>query len=243
MKNLTLLTCSYNTPLVTANMLKTFLHIHPGCKVLVSENSTNNDTVNIIEEAKIPYIRNYGGLHGPSVDVLFKVCTTRYALLVDTDIIFLQEHSSVFEQFKANDITLMGEIVGDRGGKKLYPRVNPWHCFIDLEKVKNHNINFFDLHKKQASTDRIYDVGSTFFEDVKANKLRIADYNGNNYLYKHYEGMSWRVNKYGSVDGDIDIDNNATHSSKALYDYGKQILNMYIQETKHLTDLKLVYND
>ena len=145
MDNITLISCSYNTPIVTDNMLKTFTTLHPECKVLICDNSTDSATSDILDNAKIPYLKNAGGLHGPSVDILFERCKTDYALLVDTDVLFLKKHDDIFNQFKAQNITLMGEIVGDRGGKKLHPRVNPWHCFIDLKAVKDNKIKFFDL--------------------------------------------------------------------------------------------------
>lgn len=242
MENLTLLTCSYNTPVVTDNMLKTFCSLHAKSKILVSENSTNEETVSILESAGIPFLRNVGGLHGPSVDILIEKCTTDYALLVDTDVIFLREHINIFNQFKSQNIALMGEIVGDRGGKKLHTRVNPWHCFIDIKAVKENNIKFFDIERRLSQGERVYDVGSSFFEDVKNSKLRIADFKGNNYYYKHYEGMSWRVNKYGKSDGDIDTDNTATHTNVRLFEYGKQLLEAYLQETQYINTLSLSYN-
>ena len=242
MENITLLTCSYNTPLVTTNMLKTYLSLHSGSRVLVSENSTNVDTETILDKAKIPYFKNRGGLNGPSVDNLFEKCDTDYALLVDTDVIFLRSLEEVFIKFKDQQITLMGEIVGDRGGKKLFPRVNPWHCFINLKVIKDNRIKFFDIERRLAQTDRIYDIGSSFFEDIRKNKLRIADFNGSNYYYKHYEGMSWYMNRYGKSDGDIDLNEQATHNNKGLFEYGKQRFKTYIQETQHINNLQLNYN-
>lgn len=242
MNDITLITCSFNTPVVTSNMLKSFTELHPECPVLVCENSTNKETQTILSEAQIPYFLNTGGLHGPSIDGLFDKVNTRYALLVDTDVIFLQNHDSVFNQFCEQNIALMGEIVGDRGGKLLHLRVHPWHCFIDLKQIKDNKINFYDDVRMRSRNERRYDVGSSFFEDIKAAKLRIANYNGQNYLYKHYEGMSWHINRFGKDDGDIDVDVNATHNNPGILNYGRAVLEQYKRETQLLNTKTLKYN-
>ena len=135
MNNLTLIAASYNTPEITECMLKTFTNLYPNTKILISENSSNDETEIILKDNNIPYIRNKNGLHSPSVDLLLDSVTTDYALLVDTDVLFLKDMNHIFKIFVDSDITLMGEIVGDRGGKKLHKRVNPWHCFINVKKI------------------------------------------------------------------------------------------------------------
>lgn len=242
MHDLTLLSCSFNTPLVTHNMLKTFTSMHPESPVLLCENSTDADTRNILDTHKIPYMLNTGGLHGPSVDMLLQACNTKYALLVDTDVVFLKNHDDVFEQFRSLDLTLMGEIVGDRGGKKLHLRVHPWHCFINVDNIKKHNINFFDMQRQKSRNEVRYDVGSSFFEDIKHNKLRIADFQGNGTYYKHYEGMSWHINRHGDDDGDIDVDVAATHNNPGILNYGRYVLKTYLSETAYLDNQQLTYN-
>ena len=92
MNNITLATCSYNTPEVTITMLKSFFNYHGQTAVLVCENSTTDDTTNLLIPLNVPFIRNKGGLHAPSVDLLIENCKTNYMLLVDTDVIFLKNH-------------------------------------------------------------------------------------------------------------------------------------------------------
>lgn len=243
MNNLTVITCSYNTPIVTANMLKSLIHIHPNVKILVCDNSTTDETQVILDRSKVPYIKNTGGLHAPSVDLLLRSVTTRYALLVDTDIIFLKSHEDIFEQFKGMNLTLMGDIEGDRGGKRIHLRVHPWHCFIDVQNINAAGIQFYDKVRLCNKEAVLYDVGSSFFEDIRNAKLRIADLKGNDTYYKHYEGMSWRVNRFDSnnLNGDIDNDENATHCDLNLYRYGKHIEDVYKQETQYLTSRELKY--
>jgi hypothetical protein len=231
MDNLTLAACSYNTPEVTLTMLKSFFKYHDETTVLICENSTNNDTTEALKEAKVNYVLNKAGLHSPSVDILLQSCTTDYMLLVDTDIIFLQPHNNIFKQFIEMNLTLMGEICGDRGGKKLYNRVHPWHCFINVKNIKANNIKFYDDKRLSNQTNKkIYDVGASFFEDIKKQNLKIGNVKLQDKYYRHYEGMSWRTKKYGEKDGNIDIDSTATHNNVELYKYGLFVERMYQTE-------------
>lgn len=244
MNNLTLIAAPYNTPEITECMLKTFTNLYPNTKILISENSSNDETEIILKDNNIPYIRNKNGLHSPSVDLLLDSVTTDYALLVDTDVLFLKDMNHIFKIFVDSDITLMGEIVGDRGGKKLHKRVNPWHCFINVKKIKENNIKFHD-EKLLKSRDEIrYDVGASFFEDIRKLKLKIGEFNGENVYYRHFEGMSWRVNKYkkNGIDGDIDNNINDTHNSEGLYQYGLHVYNLFLKEKERYNNFKINYN-
>ena len=231
MDNITLLSCSYNTPDITISMLKSFFSLHEKTKVLICENSTNDDTVKLLDEHSVPYIRNVGGLHSPSVDILIENCKTDYALLVDTDVIFLKNHEKVFDMFKKCGASLLGTVCGDRGGKKLHYRVHPWHCFINIKHIKENGIKFFDGVRQSDKTGRIYDVGATFFEDIRKSGLKIGDVNLQDDYYIHYEGMSWRTLKYGDKDGDIDLNPLDTHNNLNLYKHGLLIESLYKERT------------
>ena len=239
MKNITLASCSYNTPLVTLTMIKSFFHHHnEKVPVFICDNSTNEDTSELLTKHKIPFLRNVNGLHSPSVDVLINHCNTDYMLLVDTDVIFLKNHNTLLEQLIGMDLTLMGEVCGDRGGKRLHKRVHPWHCFINVKHIKQHNIKFYDSTRlSDPSSEIIYDVGSSFFEDIRKLKLNIGNCKLQDVYYKHYEGMSWRTQKYGLENGNIDIDPNTTHNDLNLYKYGMLVNRAYekeIEKHKHV---------
>lgn len=241
MDNITLITCSYNTPDVTLTMLKSFFKHHGPTKVLVCDNSTNNETSKLFDQNNVQYFENKGGVHIKSVDLLFDKVETKYALLVDTDIIFLKDNSTLFEKFKEANICLLGEICGDRGGKKIHNRVHPWYCFIDVDAVKSNNIKFYNPHKHFSKSEKIYDVGCTFFSDIRDKKLKIGNLNTKiaSLYYKHYEGMSWRTKRFGDTDGDIDFDSNATHTNRGLYEYGLMVEHNYKQEVEKYKDQKI----
>lgn len=237
MDNITLISCSYNTPKVTINMVKSFRLYHPNCDILIVDNSTNNETSTLLDQYNIPYFKTPGEVHIKSVDPLLKRINTKYALLVDTDVIFKKDQTPIFEQFKNANLTLMGDICGDRGGKKIHYRVHPWYCFINVENIKQNNITFFNEKKHFTPSDKIYDVGCTFFSDIRAAGLKIGDIKVENIYYKHYEGMSWRMQKYTDVKsecGDIDFLPTAKHNDVNLKKYGEYILQQYINETQFL---------
>lgn len=238
MDNLTLASCSYNTPEVTLTMLKSFFKYHDSTNVLMCENSTNDETEKLLIENKVPFIKNKNGLHSPSVDILIQNCKTDYMLLVDTDVIFLKNHKNIFDMMRNVNATLLGEICGDRGGKKLHNRVHPWHCFINVKNIKDNNIKFYDYDRQiKRNCEKIYDVGASFFEDIKANNLKIGDVKLQDNYFKHYEGMSWRTLKFGKTEGNIDVDNTATHNNQELYKYGQFIERMYKFEIETYKDV------
>ena len=111
----------------------------------------------------------------------------------------------------------MGKVEGDRGGKHIYNRVTPWHCFINIDNVKKYNIKYHDENKMKNSftTDCIYDVGSTFLEDVKNHGLKVGNVNLSGSYYIHFEGMSWYKNKYDPFRKDTGIDFGGTHNNYA----------------------------
>jgi len=239
MDNLTVITCSYNTPDVTLTMLRSFCAHHSYITPLIIDNSTNDETEKLLNHNSIPYLRNKGGLHNRSVDILFNTVKTRYALLVDTDIIFLKNQQPIFTKFEQSSIALLGDICGDRGGKKIHNRVHPWYCWVDLHQIKQHNIRFFNESKQFSKSDKIYDVGCTFFEDVREAGLSIGDIKLENNYFKHYEGMSWRTNRYGESDGDIDHDHNAAHNNLSLYRLGRYTEELYRNEIESYKNIEI----
>ena len=239
MDDLTLITCSYNTPDITLTMLKSWMHVHNRTqRLIVCDNSTNSDTKNLLYDHKVPYITYPGMSHGDGVNEALKLCKTRYALLVDTDVVFLKDHSSIFQQFKEMDLAIMGKVEGDRGGKSIYKRVNPWHCFIDVDKIKQHNITFFDEKRMKDSfkTSKIYDIGSTFLEDIKKHNLKIGDVDLSSNYYIHLEGMSWYKNKFDSTKEDTGIDFGGTHNNPAY-------VSVYEQKFQTFQSIKQQYKD
>lgn len=242
MRDLTLITCSYNTPEITLTMLRSFMFTHKRTqRIVLIDNSTDEKTSSLLTENKIPFTRIIGGTHGDGVNKALELCETKYALLVDTDVIFLKDHSNIFKQFKDMNLALMGKIEGDRGGKKIYKRVNPWHCFIDVEQIKLNGIRFFNETKMKESfkTDKIYDIGSTFFEDVKNAKLKIGDADFQGEYYLHLEGMSWYSNKFDPSKEDTGIDFGGTHNNPGFVVLHEQRYGYFKQFNKQFANINI----
>jgi hypothetical protein len=196
---------------------------------MLIDGSTNDATKTLLEKNNIPYISNPSGSHGQNVNIGLKNCKTKYALLVDSDVIFLKHHNDIFNQFKEAKVAILGKIEGNRGGKKIYNRVNPWHCFIDVKTIRNKNIVFFNETKMKESfkTEKIYDIGSTFFEDIRNAKLKIGDIDLLGKYYSHFEGMSWYKNKYDAFKEDTGIDFGGTHNNPAYVSAYEQKYNLF----------------
>jgi len=210
-REISILVCSYNTPLHVITMLKSFVAIHGEgtFNIIIMENSTNDDTRKLLDENNIPYIKNPGGTHSKSIDEMILTCNTKYALLVDSDIIFTQKIDKLLDVMQKNNGTLMGEICGDRGGYRLHSRIQPWFCLINVDNIKKSRIRFHDEDRINKSGSHyfyqavplnpnvnnpipFYDVGATFYEDIDKQKLNIIDAKGIIKYYKHFEGSSWQ---------------------------------------------------
>lgn len=240
--NLTILTSNFNTNHQTPNLLKSLVTVVKDLpKAIVINTSTVPECELPLQFEGIPYYNFRGGIHGEAVNLGLRKVKTRYVLLVDSDVIFLKDFFPAFERFKETGCALMGKVTGDCGGKLLYPRVEPWYCFMDLHQLKAHKIEFFDRErsKKSKSEERVYDIGSTLFEDIEKFGLTIADVDLEGKYFKHYGGMSWHTQKFNPNDVDTDIDFGGTHPHKGLADYGTQIKRVYDQETEYLKDVNI----
>jgi hypothetical protein len=238
MSSLSILTCNYDTPDITKNMLSS-LNRTSACitdRVYVMDTSPISGKLShhLSTDVVIEDLPNYS--HGRAVNYALNFIQNDYILLIDSDVIFYKDITPIYQKFKEGDYTLLGNVSGDRGGKSLYPRVDPWFCFINRRHLVENGILFFDEERtlKSRNRDRIYDVGSTMFEDVLNANLKIANFNAENKYFKHYEGMSWRVQKYNPSNGDTNIDIGGTHDNMALYKYGLRVLEEYNMEILNL---------
>lgn len=234
--DLTIVTCDYNTPELIINLIKSIKH---SCKeipkILVVETGDIVDTSLQLNDENVDYFYSPNSSHGIGVNRAFEHVKTDYVLLVDSDVLFLRDFSHPFNVFKHKGLTLMGKVVGDCGGKSLYERVEPWYCFINLKNLKEKNIKFFDSERTKKSKEekvKVYDVGSTMFEDVINADLLVANVDMEEKYFRHYGGMSWREQKYNPNYGDTDIDFGGTHPHKILWDIAQQVKARYNEDLK-----------
>ncbi len=210
--DLTVAIPSYNTPGVLVYALKSLAHNFPGIffKLIISENSTNEDTANLLRKLGIPFYRNPGSKHSPSVQDMMDKCKTRYMLHLDSDILVLNNFTNLLNLFVSKDLTLMGEVQRDRGGYKLKPRVAPYFCLMDLEKIYSKGCMFHDQERIDKTGSQgffnnlpiqenhggtYYDCGSILFEDCEKKDLKVGDLGGTLAKYiLHAESISWAPN-------------------------------------------------
>lgn len=210
MKDVTLISCNYKTPMMIETMIKSFVYHHGKCEnILIMENSPLSHVAseNILLDNNIPYDLVSGRTHSQSLDKAFELCKTRYALVVDSDVVFNQNVKPYLDLLIETNTHLAGTVCGSRGGYNLYDRVHPWFMFIDVETIKAHGIKFHDQERIDRTESQgfyrnvpiqinngnwYYDVGATFYEDVKNAGLHTADVPALENLYTHYEGSSWR---------------------------------------------------
>lgn len=212
MQDTTLVVCSYNTPGVIKGMLQSFVKVagKGPHKLLLAENSTNEDTVAFLQSNKIPYIRKPGSTHAPALSEILQQCSTKYALVVDSDVMFFKSPDYFRKLMEKNGYGIVGEVSGDRGGYKLHPRIHPWYMLVNVEMLNKHGIKFYDAERVEKTNSsgffgnvplqendgvsRYYDVGSTFYEDILAAGIPVYNYKADPDYFKHFEGMSWYKN-------------------------------------------------
>ena len=230
--DLTIVVCNHDTPDLIWNIRNSLIRYWVQPPMLVMD--TGSTPIPEPDGWFNTYIMNNAS-HGNAVNKSFELVTTKHMLLIDSDVLILDDIMKPYKIFQEGGFALMGEVVGDRGGKSLYPRVNPWFCFMDLEQLKEHDIKFYDHYRtKVLKSEKIYDIGSTMFEDVLNAGLTIADAKMEGKYFKHYEGMSWRVQKYNPDNGDTDIDIGGTHDNRALYEYGLKVREQYERDVANL---------
>lgn len=231
LQDLTLIVCSYNTPEILITALKSFVYHHTpfNGRLLLMENSSNNDTQNILDKHSIPYVNTPNSSHAEGVNTAIKLCKTDYALLIDSDVFFIKNIESIFQQFKDKQLTIAGKVTGDRGNKKIYNRIDPWFCFLNIKHMKDNGLEFCNIQKTKESfkQDKIYDIGSTLFEDIRNKQLKIGNVNLENNYFIHLEGMSWYKNKYDPTKPDTGIDFGGTHNNPAFIDVFNNKINRF----------------
>lgn len=191
-------------------MLRSFVFHNPKYiqPIVISENSTDEETTRRLSECEITFLRNPGGSHAQTVDAVLREVKTPYALVVDTDIIFNDNIESLVDTAIRQKITLMGEVCGSRGGYNLFPRVHPWFMIVNVNDLRKHEIKFYSPERIEATDStgfyknvpiqpytntKKYDVGATFYEDIQNAGLKIYDFKADPEYFTHLEGMSWHL--------------------------------------------------
>lgn len=212
--DVTLMSVNWNNRPCLELMLKSYVkHHYKGEKLNIKliDNSSTDDSVQWMVENNIPFWRlseNIG--HENGVNFLYQSIKTKYALLVDTDILFNEDCSSYLDQLNENVIAAGDLITGDRLNDPIKPRIAAWFILFDIEECCKHGITYF-----RNNTGWNYDVGSQFYENLCLNNLGIhviqrlpgnmdSDQEGMRYgKFSHLLRMSWDLTKHQDREGEI----------------------------------------
>lgn len=215
----------YNTPELTTCLCSSIYRTHPDAHIVIFDNSnkrpfdkckmfhaeyidnTQGQLVNFEQElSKYPSRQiqeqsssgcNFGSAkHSMSVDWLCKHLVDNFILL-DSDVLIKRPVDFIDDNFICcSDIIQIHE--------DIY-RILPMISYINVKKMREHNISFFDGSRMHALVDvssryNWYDTGASFYEDiVKLNLFHRIDCN--DYIV-HYGNGSWRQpNKRPVFDG------------------------------------------
>lgn len=214
-ENLTIGTCAYGMEGCVVLMLKSLINVYRGedhekFNLLILDNSPDDEVTKALLKFDISCMRNPNGIHSKGVDILIDHCPTKYMLLVDTDILFLAKVEGLIGPIMEKGAALAGEFCADRAGYKLHPRIHPWFCVIDVEKIKANNIKFHCEKRSQENGSEhfykhvpinrniynavpMWDVGSSFYHDIKKAGLGIMEIMNIYSFHAHFEGMSWNI--------------------------------------------------
>jgi GT2 family glycosyltransferase len=190
--DLTLISCANNTPEILIVMLKSFKahHGEGPHRLILFENSAGEDTANLLNNNRVPHIRNAGGTYAGTVDEAIKSCPTKHALVVDPAIVFNQSVIPLYEAFIKNDGIIMGDTCG------VPARMQSLFMFIDVEKVNRAGISFLGS-------------GASFYSEIRNAGLNVIQCKADPDFFTSYTDSSsgskiGEINcetaKYGAVE-------------------------------------------
>jgi len=206
MKDVTLITINWNQQKVMELLLKSFVKFHyknEKLNLLLVDNGSDDNSKQWLIENNIPFIslnENIG--HEQAINHIYPMIKTKYALIVDTDILFLKNVYDEYLPLFNEETKLIGEYLDSN--PQLVPRVGAWFFFYDIEAMRNKNVNTF-----RDTENWSYDVGSWQTEKIIQNGFKIhkiplvgghqdRDIYGMVYdTHIHFVRVSWNLNNHG----------------------------------------------
>lgn len=213
MDNLTIMTVNFNTPEFIFTLVSSYKKYNRWCneKIYVIDNGTVKDIpageyadfiLENFDKSLYHDLEKYektskektlaSAHHSFTIDWFIKNrVKTDYLLLLDSDIIFKRSFENEFREFVENDYGLYG-----------YERTNylchciaPWACFINVKKMKEQNLGYFDINRILYVNDNLtHDTGASLFEDFKKRNVKIKS-TADNTFYIHLKGGSLNKQK------------------------------------------------
>jgi len=214
--DLSLFVINWNNKPCLELLLKSYVHYHYNgepLKLILGDNGSNDSSLVFYFENEIPFYREPKNIgHEQLVDKLYPRITTKYVLLVDSDILFNENCLTYLNDLENDNFIAAGDlIISDRiNENQIKPRIAPWFILFNIEECRKHGITYF-----RNKSDWSYDVGSQFYENLWQNNLRVriidrlpgnmdSDQEGMRYgKFSHLLRMSWDLTKHADREGEI----------------------------------------
>ena len=205
----------YNTPVLTAHLVKSINKHTPGTKIYIFDNSDKTPFINSFNNVtvfdntrgqiinfdqwlkKYPNREKSGGKannwgsakHAYSVEKCMELIKEPFVLF-DSDVLVKKDFSILFDEI----VCYKGEVIHQPGTNRSIKRVLPYVCFINTPMCKTKGIHYFDenyMHglRFKGNSDN-YDTGGALYILTEQKKglhreIKVADY------IVHYGNGSW----------------------------------------------------
>lgn len=208
---------SFNTKEPLELTLKSYVkHHYEGkpLKLALWDNHSVDGTDAWLRDNEIPvnvhsHYENIG--HEAALEIMYPLIETKYVLLSDSDVLYLQNCNHYFDLLKDGVVAAGDLIRGDNLGSPVKPRLGAWSIWFDIEACREAGITWF-----RRSTNWSYDVASEFYENIWTRNLGVHiiprlpghldyDIEGMKYgTHSHYGKLSWSLEKHSDRKDEIE---------------------------------------
>ena len=205
----------YNTPVLTAHLVKSINKHTPGTKIYIFDNSDKTPFINSFNNVtvfdntrgqiinfdqwlkKYPNREKSGGKannwgsakHAYSVEKCMELIKEPFVLF-DSDVLVKKDFSILFDEI----VCYKGEVIHQPGTNRKIKRVLPFICFINTPMCKTKGIHYFDenyMHglRFKGNSDN-YDTGGALYILTEQKKGLHREIKTSDYIV-HYGNGSW----------------------------------------------------
>lgn len=229
MQDITLVSVNWNNKTVMELMLKSFVkHHYKGepLKLMLVDNGSNDGSKEWLKENNIRHIiitTNIG--HEQAINAVYNYVVTKYALICDTDVEFLENVYDKYLPFLNDKCKVAGELItGDQLNAPVKQRIGAWFFMFDIEAMKEKGVNTFraecgwDYDVGSWMTEKIFENGFTHHQIDRKKGNIDTDVLGMDYgSHIHFGKLSWNVANH--MDREWEINMRMDYIRERLKDY------------------------
>lgn len=211
--DITLVSINWNAKQVMELMLRSFAKYHEPCRLMLVDNGSTDGSKEWLYEQGIPFFdfpTNIG--HEAAINVVYPAITTKYVLLVDTDVIFYDNVFTYLNEF-TDTVVAAGDLVkGDQLNEAVKPRLGAWFIMFNIEACRKVGITKF-----RDTSNWSYDVGSHFYERLWMANLQPliiprkpgnidTDIIGMDFSkFGHFGKLSWNLENHRDRESEVNM--------------------------------------